>query len=281
MAETRCELPTRGTDWNTLRERLVALGERDVDWRSAPRRRLRLPRRRRRAARRDATPTRSTSPRTRSAPLAFPSLKRMEEEVVGIGLGLLHAPDGALRQHDLGRHREHLPRGEDLPRRGARARQSTRTARRSCRRSAHPAFDKAAHYLGLRVVRVPVAADLRADVGAMAAAITSRTLMLVGSAPCFPYGLIDPIEELAELALERDVWLHVDACVGGYFAPFARMNGVPRAALRLRAAGRALDLGRPPQVRLRGQGRVDALPPRRRAARPPDLHASTTGRPAA
>jgi glutamate/tyrosine decarboxylase-like PLP-dependent enzyme len=54
--------------------------------------------------------------------------------------------------------------------------------------------------------------------------------MLVGSAPCFPYGLIDPIEELAELALERELWLHVDACVGGYFAPFARMNGGDIAA---------------------------------------------------
>jgi glutamate/tyrosine decarboxylase-like PLP-dependent enzyme len=51
--------------------------------------------------------------------------------------------------------------------------------------------------------------------------------MLVGSAPCFPYGVIDPIAELSALALERGVWLHVDACVGGYFAPFARMNGVP------------------------------------------------------
>jgi glutamate/tyrosine decarboxylase-like PLP-dependent enzyme len=61
----------------------------------------------------------------------------------------------------------------------------------------------------------------------MAAAITDRTLMLVGSAPCFPYGVIDPIEELSELAIARNVWLHVDACVGGYFAPFARMNGVP------------------------------------------------------
>jgi glutamate/tyrosine decarboxylase-like PLP-dependent enzyme len=61
----------------------------------------------------------------------------------------------------------------------------------------------------------------------MAAATTDRTLMLVGSAPCFPYGMVDPIEALSDLALERNVWLHVDACVGGYFAPFARMNGVP------------------------------------------------------
>jgi sphinganine-1-phosphate aldolase len=92
--------------------------------------------------------------------------------------------------------------------------------------SAHPAFDKAAGYLGLRCLRVPVAPDLRADVAAMARAAGDDALMLVGSAPCFPYGLVDPIEELAALARERDLWLHVDACVGGYFAPFARMNGV-------------------------------------------------------
>jgi glutamate/tyrosine decarboxylase-like PLP-dependent enzyme len=49
--------------------------------------------------------------------------------------------------------------------------------------------------------------------------------MIVGSAPCFPYGLIDPIGDLSELALARDLWLHVDACVGGYLAPFVRMNG--------------------------------------------------------
>src|SRR4029450_11970437 len=60
-------------------------------------------------------------------------------------------------------------------------------------RSPHPAFDKAAHYLGLRIVRVPVGADLRADVAAMAAALTPRTLMIVGSAPRSPYGLGRPL----------------------------------------------------------------------------------------
>jgi sphinganine-1-phosphate aldolase len=50
--------------------------------------------------------------------------------------------------------------------------------------------------------------------------------MLVGSAPCFPFGLIDPIAALGELGERKGVWLHVDACVGGYIAPFVRMNGV-------------------------------------------------------
>ena len=61
----------------------------------------------------------------------------------------------------------------------------------------------------------------------MRAASDDDTIMLVGSAPNFPHGIIDPIEALSEVAVETGLWLHVDACVGGYFAPFARMNGVP------------------------------------------------------
>jgi glutamate/tyrosine decarboxylase-like PLP-dependent enzyme len=61
----------------------------------------------------------------------------------------------------------------------------------------------------------------------MADAIDDETLMLVGSAPCFPYGTIDPIAALGELALRRRLWLHVDACVGGYLAPFVARAGYP------------------------------------------------------
>jgi glutamate/tyrosine decarboxylase-like PLP-dependent enzyme len=93
--------------------------------------------------------------------------------------------------------------------------------------SAHPAFTKAGHYLGLDVRRVPLGSDYRAAVAAMAAAISPDTVALVGSAPTWPHGLYDPIGDLAELAQQHDLWMHVDACVGGYFAPFARKLGVP------------------------------------------------------
>ena len=66
--------------------------------------------------------------------------------------------------------------------------------------TAHAAFDKAAHYFGIETVHVPVGPDWRADVAATADAITDRTIVVVGSAPCFPHGAIDPIEELAALA---------------------------------------------------------------------------------
>ena len=168
---------------------------------------------------------------------AFPSLARMEADVVSIGLDLLNAPDGACGDMTSGGS-ESIFLALKTCRDQARANGTdTRGMHVLMPRSAHPAFDKAAAYLDLDIVRVPVGPDYRADVAAMAAAASERTLMLVGSAPCFPYGVIDPIEELGELATERNIWLHVDACVGGYFIPFARMNGVSLPAFDFRVSG--------------------------------------------
>ncbi|SEU08798.1 pyridoxal phosphate-dependent decarboxylase family protein [Stigmatella erecta] len=91
--------------------------------------------------------------------------------------------------------------------------------------SAHPAFDKAAHYFGVKAVRVPVAADYRADVAATRRALTRNTIVLVGSAPSFPHGVIDPIAELSELARKRGLGFHTDACLGGFVLPWAKRLG--------------------------------------------------------
>ena len=92
--------------------------------------------------------------------------------------------------------------------------------------SIHAAFSKWCHYTGIRIKRVPLGDDYRADVAAMEAAITPNTIMLAGSAPCWPYGLYDPIEELAALAQKHDLWMHSDACIGGYQATFIEKLGV-------------------------------------------------------
>jgi sphinganine-1-phosphate aldolase len=92
--------------------------------------------------------------------------------------------------------------------------------------SAHPAFHKAAHYLGLDVVMTPVDTQtFRADPTAIAAAITERTVLIVASAPSYPQGVIDPVEEIAGLAADRGVLCHVDACVGGWLLPWLRETG--------------------------------------------------------
>lgn len=103
--------------------------------------------------------------------------------------------------------------------------------------SAHPAFDKAAHYFGLKMVRVPVGRDYRADVEATRRALTRDTVMVVGSAPSFPHGVIDPIEELSELARERGIGFHTDACLGGFVLPWARELGYPVPGFDFRLPG--------------------------------------------
>ncbi len=99
----------------------------------------------------------------------------------------------------------------------------------------HPAFDKGAHYFGIRLIHVPVAEDFRADVGAMRAAVTGNTIGLAASAGNYPHGLIDPLEELSELALEHGVGFHVDACLGGFLLPWIERLGydVPPFDFRL------------------------------------------------
>lgn len=103
--------------------------------------------------------------------------------------------------------------------------------------TAHPAFDKAAHYFGMKIVRYPVDANFRADLRAAAKAISKRTVVLVGSAPTFPHGVIDPIAELSTLALERGIGFHVDACLGGFVLPWAEKLGYPVPPFDFRVPG--------------------------------------------
>lgn len=151
---------------------------------------------------------------------AFPSLRGMEAEVVQMALSLQNAPEGASGCMTSGGSESILLAIKACRDYVAANRPVDGVPEIVAPYSVHPAFDKGAHLMGLKVVRVPCAADFRADVEAVAAAITPNTIMLVGSAPCFPYGLIDPIDALSELAQARDLWLHVDACVGGYLNPF-------------------------------------------------------------
>jgi glutamate/tyrosine decarboxylase-like PLP-dependent enzyme len=91
--------------------------------------------------------------------------------------------------------------------------------------TAHAAFDKAAEYFGIQRIDIPVGPDHRADVAAMARAINENTIALVASAPSYPHGVVDPVAELGELALDRGIGLHVDSCLGAFILPFARELG--------------------------------------------------------
>lgn len=103
--------------------------------------------------------------------------------------------------------------------------------------SAHAAFHKAGQYFNIDVKVVPIDEDFRAEVSAMEAAITDNTIALVASAINFPYGTIDPIDQIAELARRRGIGCHVDGCLGGYFLPWAEKLGYPVPPFDFRVLG--------------------------------------------
>lgn len=159
---------------------------------------------------------------------AFPSVQRLQSEVIDMALSLFNAPPGAGGSFTSGGTESIFQ-----------AVKSARSLKRShlsdgyvrCKivvpQTAHPAFDKAAQYLDMDVQRIAITSSFQVDVDAMAAAIDERTALIVGSAPAYPHGVYDPLRKLSDLAVRHGVPLHVDACVGGFLAPFMKLNGEP------------------------------------------------------
>ena len=156
---------------------------------------------------------------------AFPSVKRLETEVIEMGMNLLHAPPGAAGTFTSGGS-ESIFMALKTARDWARAERGVTTPNFVAPRTAHPTFTRAGQLLGIEVVRVPTTRnDFRADVGALEKRIDANTIGVIGSAPNYPFGVFDPIADIAALAARRGLWMHVDACIGGFLAPFARDLG--------------------------------------------------------
>jgi glutamate/tyrosine decarboxylase-like PLP-dependent enzyme len=158
---------------------------------------------------------------------AYPGIGQMEREICDYALGLMHAPE-------TGRSIFTTGGTESIFVATRAAREAYRAARSPSPGTplnivmpvtGHPAFDKSALVMDLEVRRAPLRDDMRVDVNAMRSLIDERTMMLVGSAPCFPHGVIDPLQEISDVAVETGVWLHADACVGGWVAPFFERIG--------------------------------------------------------
>jgi glutamate/tyrosine decarboxylase-like PLP-dependent enzyme len=157
-------------------------------------------------------------------PLKFPSLAKMESDAVAMTASLLNAPDGARGALTSG-GTESILHAVRVARDRARAERGVTTPAILIPRSAHPAFAKGAKYFGLDVVQIPLDDHFRADVGAAERLIDDSTALVVGSAPGYPHGVVDPIPELAVLASSRGVAFHIDACVGGFLLPFMERAG--------------------------------------------------------
>ena len=172
------------------------------------------------------------------SPASFRSLSKMEAEVISMTASLLNGPESAVGNMTSGGTesilcavRAALKHAEDSILKGTKGNIVVPE-------TVHPAFNKAADYFGLELRIVKCQGEsLVADVNGLREAMDDSTIMLVGSAPAYPHGIIDPLDQISALAIEKKVWLHVDACVGGYLIPFIEHIGEPIIPFDFRLEG--------------------------------------------
>ncbi len=159
-------------------------------------------------------------------PSAFPSLRKMEIEVVEMCKSILNAPDHAVglmtsggtesilmavkAAKEFAKRNKHIEKGELI-----------------MPVTAHPAFNKACDYFGIKSVIVPVQEDYRVEASEIEKHINDNTILIVASAPSYPQGVVDPLPEIGKIAKKNNVPLHVDACVGGFVLPFVKNKKFP------------------------------------------------------
>jgi glutamate/tyrosine decarboxylase-like PLP-dependent enzyme len=172
----------------------------------------------------------------------YPSATKLEAEIVAMTAAMLHGD--AVPQHHPGEQAcgvvtfggtESLINPMLVYRDRGRAEKGITEPEVIIPVTAHVALEKAGHLLGIKVLKAPLRSDWLADVDWIRDHVTKNTVALVGSAANYAHGLIDPIEELADLALEHDIGLHVDGCLGGFILPWGERLGydIPRFDFRV------------------------------------------------
>lgn len=156
-------------------------------------------------------------------PFKFPEVAALEAEVVQMTGALLHVPEPGGGSMTSG-GTESILMSMLVNRERARAR-GVEHPQILAPHSAHPAYAKAAHYFGMELVPVPLDDHWRVDVREAARLVGPSTAVLVASAFSYPYGVMDPVADVAALAAEHGVGCHVDGCIGGFVLPFLERLG--------------------------------------------------------
>ena len=153
-------------------------------------------------------------------PSAFPSLRNMENDIISMTAHLLGGDEKVVGSLTTGGTESILMAVKTAREWGKKSKNITGNAEIILPATAHPAFFKAAHYFDVKILLVPVEEDFRVDAAKMESAITENTVLLVGSAPSYPQGVVDPIEKIGQVAKKHDLLFHVDSCIGGFILPF-------------------------------------------------------------
>jgi sphinganine-1-phosphate aldolase len=170
-------------------------------------------------------------------PDVFPGVRKMEAEVVAMVLGMFNAPADAAGVTTSG-GTESIIMAVLSAREKARIERGVTKPEIILPETAHTAFRKAAAYFNITVHYVPCPApSYKASLSHVSRLLNSNTVLLVGSAPNFPHGIIDDIPGLSRLALRRNIPLHVDCCLGSFLVPFLERAGYDTEPFDFRIQG--------------------------------------------
>lgn len=157
--------------------------------------------------------------------LYLPYMQTIEQEVIGMGVSLLNPTATSTGNFTSGGTESNFS-GVHAAREWARInRPRAKKPNVVAPHTIHPSVQKAAHYLGIEVITTPLDENGRGVPANIEQAINDDTIMIAASAPTWHYGRIDPIPEIAAIAQSNGLWMHVDACVGGYLSPFLEKLG--------------------------------------------------------
>jgi len=172
-------------------------------------------------------------------PMAFKSLKRFEHEVVRMSAEIFNGKEHAVGTMSSGGTESILLAVKTYRDRAKSKHSFIRRFKPEMivPESVHVAFNKAAHYFGVKLVVAKLDENYSLDIEQVKKLINKNTILLVGSAPSYPFGVVDPVEELGQVALQNNIPLHVDACLGGFLLPFIEKNGISVPKFDFRVKG--------------------------------------------
>ncbi len=157
-------------------------------------------------------------------PTAFKSLKKMENDIISATAHLLNGTEEVCGVVTSGGTESCLLAVKTY-RDMAKKKRRVNKPEMIIAETAHVAWYKASEYFGVKIRQVPLDDNLVPNLKKLRSMINRNTVMILGSAPEYPHGTIDPIESMGEIAEKHNIPLHVDACVGGFILPFMEMNG--------------------------------------------------------
>lgn len=159
-------------------------------------------------------------------PDVFPGVRKMEAEVVSMVLNIFNAPESGCGSTTSGGTESLLLAGL-AAREYGKLKKGIKEPEVIAPVTIHAGIEKACYYFGMKLHKVDLdPITYQVDLSKVKRLINSNTVLLVGSAPNFPHGIIDDIEGLSKLALKYNIPLHVDACLGSFIVSFLEKSRI-------------------------------------------------------